>query len=104
MLYGTISQMTVCPWMNEITQSLFEFLIAGKVQRMSRSCPNCRSIQAPQRAQDSLCGNDSAKSIHHIPVAGRRVGLETLHSCLEKKEHWNVETSHLSQYHKKTTL
>lgn len=45
MFYGTISQMTVSPWVNDIAQSLFEFLIAGKIQGMGRSRPNRCHVQ-----------------------------------------------------------
>lgn len=67
---------------------------------MGRSRPNCRRIQAPHWPQDSLCGYDSTKGVHHIPVAGCGVGLEALHSCLptkkKGKQKFRVNTVHPS--------
>lgn len=87
MLCGTISQMAVSPWVNDITESLFEFLIAGKIEGVGRSCPDCRCVQPPHWPPNSLCGNNSVQGIHHILVAGCGLRLEALHSRLAKRKH-----------------
>lgn len=78
--------MTVSPWMNDITESLFEFLIAGKIEGVGGSCPDCCCIQPSHWPPNSFCGNNSVEGIHHILVAGRGLRLEALHSRLAKRK------------------
>lgn len=71
----TVGQMAVSPGVDDVTQTLLQFLVAGEVESMRRSCPHGRGIQPSHWSPDTLGGYDSPKRVHHIPVAGGRLRL-----------------------------
>lgn len=79
----TIRQMTVGSWVDDITESLFQLLVAGKVECMGGPCPHCRDIQASHWPPDALSPHDAPQSVHYVAVTGSWIRLQTLHAGLK---------------------
>jgi hypothetical protein len=71
----TVGQMAVSPGVDDVTQTLLQFLVAGEVEGVRRTRPHGCGIQPSYWSPDTLGGYDSPKSIHHIPVTGSRLRL-----------------------------
>lgn len=82
---GTVRQMTVRSWMDDITEDLFQPFVTGEVKCVGWPRPYSCNIQTPDWPPDSLRPHDSPQSVHHVTVAGSWLWLKALHARLQQR-------------------